>query len=143
MQQPILLLVEDSEDDAFFFCRTFQMSGAGLTVHHVKDGQAAMEFLEQSFAAGPLPRIMFLDLKMPVMNGFELLAWLRKQTYCAKIPVIVLSGSDHQNDIDRANELGAVSYLVKPATTDDFRRLLHTFAGDVAMPGPLGKGVPS
>jgi len=143
MQQPGILLVEDSEDDAFFFCRTFQMSGAGLFIHHVTDGSAAIKFLDQSCAAGSLPRIVFLDLKMPVMNGFELLAWMRKQTYCAQIPVVVLSGSDHQNDIDRANQLGAVCYLVKPATTDDFRRLLRTFAGDIEMPDPLGKGVPS
>jgi CheY-like chemotaxis protein len=143
MQQPVLLLVEDSEDDAFFFCRTFQKSGAGLFIHHVKNGAAAIEFLGQSSAAGSLPRIMFLDLKMPVMNGFELLAWMRKQTYGKQIPVIVLSGSDHQNDIDRASQLGAVCYLVKPATTDDLRRLLQTFAGDIEIPDLLGKGVSS
>jgi CheY-like chemotaxis protein len=112
-------------------------------VHHANNGRAAIEFLDQSSATGSLPRIMFLDLKMPVMNGFELLAWMRKQTYCAQIPVIVLSGSDHQNDIDRASQLGAVCYLVKPATTDDLRRLLQTFAGDIAISDPLGKGVPS
>lgn len=119
------------------------MSGTGLIIHHVTDGSAAIKFLDQNFAAGSLPRIVFLDLKMPVMNGFELLAWMRAQTYCVQIPVVVLSGSDHQNDIDRASQLGAVSYLVKPATTADLRRLLHKFAGDIENRGPLGKGIPS
>jgi CheY-like chemotaxis protein len=122
--KPILLLVEDEEDDAFFFARTFEQSGADFTVHHVSNGAEAIEFLKKPAVPASFPRIIFLDLKMPISNGFDVLAWMQKQTFPVPIPVVVLSGSEQQNDKDRARALGAADYLVKPLATADFDRVL-------------------
>jgi len=124
--KPLVLLVEDSDDDAFFFKRTFQKSGANCLLHHVLDGAAAVGVLKQASISDALqlPLAMFLDLKMPVMNGFEVLTWLRAQSFPAGMKVFVLSGSNQQEDKERALHLGAAEYLVKPVRVRDFRRLL-------------------
>ena len=136
--RPLVLLVEDSEDDAFFFKRTFQKSGANCLLHHVLDGAAAVGVLKQAAVSDALqfPVAMFLDLKMPVMNGFEVLTWLRAQSFLATMKVIVLSGSNQQEDKDRALRLGAAEYLVKPVRVGDLQRLLP----DVC-PAPAETGV--
>lgn len=125
IREPMLLLVEDSEDDVFFFNRTFEKAAIDCSIHHVSNGAEAVEFLQAGLNSSPqnLPQRIFLDLKMPVMNGFEVLEWLR--TFPVPIPVIVLSGSEHQDDKRRAAELGASAYLVKPAKVADLLRLLQ------------------
>lgn len=125
--KPILLLVEDSADDAFFFRRALQKSTLDCKVNHLSDGAEAVRFLRNASSSNPqiFPKVMFLDLKMPVLNGFDVLDWLRNQTFGDQIRVIVLSGSEHQCDKDRATELGAVDYLVKPVRTSDLERLLR------------------
>ena len=135
--KPLVLLVEDSEDDAFFFRRTFQKAGANCLLHHVLDGAAAVGVLKQASASNSLqfPVAMFLDLKMPVMNGFEVLTWLRAQSFAATIKVIVLSGSNQQEDKDRAMRLGASDYLVKPVKISDLQRLLPDFCPAPAETG--------
>jgi CheY-like chemotaxis protein len=123
---PLLLLVEDSEDDAFFFGRTLQKSGITCSLHHVTDGAQAIEYLrDASRDPQHFPRAIFLDLKMPVVNGFEVLDWMRTQAFPAPLEVIVLSGSEHPYDKERATQLGATDYLVKPVKVDDFRRALQ------------------
>lgn len=121
-----LLLVEDSEDDAFFFKRALQKSGMNCSLHRVADGSEAINFLQSTSISNyqELPKVMFLDLKMPVLNGFELLEWLQTQTFTPQMRVIVLSGSEHENDKTRAAKLGAMGYLVKPVTTSDLNRFL-------------------
>lgn len=123
--KPNILLVEDSEDDAFLFNWKFEQSGVDCAVHHVLDGAAAIEFLRQAAGSGSLPRLIFLDLKMPVMNGFEVLGWLKEQDFRSEMPVVVLSGSDQPNDKERAFQLGATSYLVKPVTVADIQHFLE------------------
>ena len=125
-------MVEDSEDDAFFFRRTLEKSGVSCPLHHVLNGAEAVEFLQDARNGGkqPLPYAIFLDLKMPVLNGFEVLEWMRTQTFPAPIHVIVLSGSEHQDDKARASELGATDYLVKPVRVKD----LHRFLNEVCPP---------
>ena len=122
----IVLLVEDSEDDAFFFRRTFDKSGVSCTIQHVTDGAQAIEFLRNaSISNDGFPQTIFLDLKMPVVNGFEVLDWLRTQAFAAAVQVIVLSGSEQQDDRERAAQLGASDYLVKPLKVCDLHRLLR------------------
>lgn len=125
--KPNLLLVEDSEDDAYFFGRTLQKSGLQCGLHHSVNGAEAIDFLQNVSVSDPeaLPSVVFLDLKMPVVNGFEVLAWLQTQTFADRIRVVVLSGSEHQSDKDRAAQLGAPDYLVKPITICDLERLLR------------------
>jgi len=124
---PTLLLVEDSEDDAFFFKRTLKKSGVTCELHHVINGAEAIEFLQNAASGEPekLPYAIFLDLKMPVLNGFEFLEWKRTQNFSSNIHVIVLSGSDYAPDIERAAGLGASDYLVKPLKVEDLYRYLR------------------
>src|SRR6187455_2125842 len=122
----MLLLVEDSEDDAFFFGRTLQKSGLPYSVHHVINGALAVEFLRGIASSNyeGLPQAIFLDLKMPVLNGFEVLDWLRSQAFPSQMRVFVLSGSEHHEDRERSLRMGAADYLVKPVKAHDFQRLL-------------------
>src|SRR6185437_4552821 len=133
-KRPTVLLVEDSEDDAFLFNWRFERSGIGCAVHHVLDGAAAIEFIRKAASSDcdSLPCLIFLDLKMPVLNGFEVLSWLREQEFASQIPVIVLSGSDEQGDKERALQLGAADYLVKPVKVIDIQRHL----GDICPATP-------
>jgi|SRR5436190_21951717 CheY-like chemotaxis protein len=123
---PVVLLVEESEDDAFFFERTLQKAGTTGSVQRAVDGAEAIAFLRTALA-GPrekLPRVVFLDLKMPVLNGFEVLEWIATEPFPPEMRVIVLSGSDHHEDRSRAAHLGATDYLVKPVRVRDLQRLL-------------------
>jgi CheY-like chemotaxis protein len=114
---PTILLVEDSEDDSYFFQRALQRSGQPCGLTHVRDGAAAVEALQKALSGeSKLPDLIFLDLKMPVMSGFEVLQWIRAQNIAQAVPVIVLSGSDQQADQTRALRLGAADFLVKPIT---------------------------
>lgn len=124
---PSILLVEDSEDDAFFFKRTLEKSGATCSLHHVCDGAQAVEFLRIALSSHErsLPQTIFLDLKMPVLNGFEVLDWMKTQAFPSSTQVVVLSGSEHPNDKDRAARLGATDYLVKPVKVADLQRILQ------------------
>ena len=120
-----MLLVEDSEDDAFFFRRMFQKCGENCDLTHLTDGQAAIDFLDKAVQGrfgAPLPQLVFLDLKMPILNGFDVLTWLQKQTLPQPLRVVVLSGSDDERDRKRAQQLGASDYVVKPIALDDLRR---------------------
>jgi len=139
MLKPTLLLVEDEEDDVFFFKRTLEKSGAAFSIHRASNGAEAIEFIRKSAGADSLPQIVFLDLKMPVLNGFDVLTWLQKQTFSASIPMIVLSGSEQQKDIERARQLGATDYLVKPIRVSDLNRVLRDVLGFSGAP-PMAAG---
>ena len=118
-QAPLILLVEDSEDDAFFFRHALKRLKFSGTCVHVTNGQEAIDFLEQARKDGQLPEMIFLDLKMPHLNGFEFLAWAGTQTFTPPLRIIVLSGSDHEADVQATRQLGASEYLVKPISAHD------------------------
>lgn len=123
----IILLVEDSDDDAFFFGRALEKSGLKCSLHHVPDGAQAIDYLRNASRSDrdEMPQVIFLDLKMPHVNGFEVLEWMQAQAFRTAMQVIVLSGSEHQDDKDRAARLGASEYLVKPIKANDLQRFLH------------------
>lgn len=132
--KPILLLAEDADDDAFFFKRIFEKTEQAFSLHHVFNGAAAIEFLRNGLKNKQLPQIIFLDLKMPLANGFDVLNWIREQKLPSTVSVYVLSGSEQQEDKERAQELGAIDYLVKPISATDLGRILQT-----VTPAPAGK----
>src|SRR4051794_23204862 len=95
---PTVLLVEDSEDDAYFFRRALKKLGRDCALIHVADGAAALDFFKAALAphadaAHPWPDLVFLDLKLPTFSGFEILEWLREQTLPRPLDITVLSGS--------------------------------------------------
>lgn len=122
VSQPLILLAEDSDDDAFFFERAFRKAAAGCSLLRAENGKRAVEMLARLGKRAEAPPLLcFLDLKMPVMNGFEVLEWLRFSGLKYKPKVIVLSGSNEQGDRKKALELGAADYLVKPITAELLR----------------------
>jgi CheY-like chemotaxis protein len=118
-----LLLVEDNEDDAFLMKRSLKAADVTQPLHVAKDGQQAIDYLAgrgpyADREAYPLPSVVFLDLKLPFKSGHEVLAWIRNQRELAQIIVVVLSSSNQPSDLKEAYRLGANSYVVKPAATE-------------------------
>jgi CheY-like chemotaxis protein len=123
--QPLVFLAEDSEDDVFFFQRAFRKAEVGCSLLRAENGRAAIEMLKDGASwPGSVPVVVFLDLKMPVMSGFEVLEWLRFSGLDPAPKVIVLSGSNDQDDRARAQSLGAADYLVKPITAEILREMI-------------------
>jgi CheY-like chemotaxis protein len=119
----LILLVEDSEDDAFFFRWTLEKCGFPSEVVHAPDVAAAVQHLTAALpgGGGRAPDLVFLDLKIPTLTGFEVLSWIREQQFVPPLDVAVLSGSEHASDIQRAHLLGATGYYVKPLSIEQLR----------------------
>ena len=115
---PTILIAEDSADDRMLIELGFRRAQFPFAIQFVEDGVCATEYLEGTGAFGdrakfPLPVVLLTDLKMPRMDGFELLEWVRGHEAWRSLPVIVLTGSSRSEDCDRATEAGADYYLVK------------------------------
>jgi CheY-like chemotaxis protein len=121
----LVLLVEDSDDDAYFFRRTLEKAQIKCNLQHLTNGAEAVDFLAPGSGSSPVPQVIFLDLKMPILNGFEVLEWMQTQNFPPQMQVIVLSGSEHPDDKERAARLGATDYLVKPVKASDLHRFLQ------------------
>ena len=116
--EPILLLIEDDLDHVDVTARALRRAGLAVRLCVVRDGKEALDLLgleevdkEGDFAA--LPRAVFLDLKMPRIDGWEVLRRIRESPRTARIPVIVVSESDRPEDVRLSYALGANSYLLK------------------------------
>jgi len=124
----LILLVEDSRDDAFFLRRAFLKAGLSHPIVDVRNGQQAVNYLSGNALYAdrslyPLPKLVLVDLKMPLMDGFELLAWLQSRPELERLPVIVISSSDHASDMAKAIKLGAKDYFVKPNSPEELVQL--------------------
>ncbi len=113
-----ILLVEDDRNERDVALRALDRAGLGATVSIACDGQEALEALglempEPSPGRPPQPRVIFLDLKMPRVDGWEVLERIRQAPETACIPVVVLSSSDREADVRRSYELGANSFVLK------------------------------
>jgi CheY-like chemotaxis protein len=122
-----ILLVDDSENDLFLLRRAFEMAKNEMPLQEVRNGEEAIAYLkgENQFHdrnTFPLPTLMLLDLNMPKKNGFEVLAWVRAQPKLKRLAIIFLTASMRREDLERAFDLGATSFLVKPSN-------LETLAG--------------
>jgi CheY-like chemotaxis protein len=127
---PAVLLVEDNEDDVFLMRRALRDSGVSISLHVVEDGQQAIDYLagegryvDRSLA--PSPALVFLDLKLPYLDGFEVLSWIRAVERLRRLPVVVLTSSPEERDRRRAAELGADQYCVKPPSRDMLKSVLR------------------
>jgi CheY-like chemotaxis protein len=119
----LVLLAEDNSTDALMVRRAFTKASIQGTLEVVEDGDKAVAYLsgKRPFAdrmRHPLPVLLLLDLKLPRRSGLEVLAWIRQQPGLKRLPVVVLTSSEENSDINRAYDLGANSYLVKPVNFD-------------------------
>ena len=120
-----ILLVEDNESDAELTIRALKKRKLANNLVHLKDGAEALDFL---FAKGAYenrdlvknPKVVLLDLKMPKVNGIEVLTKIREDERTRKIPVVVLTSSSEDPDVQRCYQLGVNSYIVKPVEFDNF-----------------------
>lgn len=138
-----ILLVEDDRDDVFIFERALKAARIANPVVVVKTGQEAMDYLSHQGDYAdqekyPLPFVIFLDLKLPYLDGFEVLSWIRAQPALQSIIVVVLSGSDETRDHQKAYALGARTYLVKPPQAKDIQLFIDSMASYWGYPGGTG-----
>jgi CheY-like chemotaxis protein len=128
---PTLLIAEDDDNDFLFFERALGIEKFEANIRRACDGDEVIEYLcgENHFAdreAHPLPNLMVLDLKMPRKNGFEVLEWLREHSDPETLPVVVFSSSEEPTDVQKAYELGASGYLVKPSSYLSYPEIIRT-----------------
>ena len=113
MERPNLLLIEDSETDAHFVIRILNKELRDAKYEWISDGQSALDYFDD-IEYSKVPDMILLDLKIPKINGLEVLKRLKKHPYISYLPIIVYSSSGDPRDIERAYSYGANSYLVKP-----------------------------
>lgn len=116
-----LLIAEDDANDVFFLKRAFEQADIQNPLHFVHDGQEAIDYLSGAGMFSdriqyPLPSLLILDLKMPRKTGMEVLKWLDEQPELRRLPVVVFTSSAHQKDVERAYQLGANAFVVKPSS---------------------------
>ena len=129
----LILHVENDPDDVFLLKRAFTKAGITREMRSAESGQAAVEYLNGSNAYGnrdayPLPTVILLDWNMPLMSGAEFLRWIRHDAKWKRLPVVVLTSSASEHDMQEAYDLGANGYLVKPSAQEAFISMVRGFA---------------
>jgi CheY-like chemotaxis protein len=133
MPEEPILLVEDDPSDFRLIQRAFERANLAIPMIRLTHGDDAVAYLAgdapyENRGAYPVPAIILLDIKLPRRSGFEVLEWIRKRpSALRRIPVVMLTSSRHSADINRAYDLGANSYLVKPSSTADLEELASNF----------------
>lgn len=138
-----VLLIEDNRDDVFLMRRAMKKAGVDWNLQVVTDGQEALDFFSgtgkfSDRSQFPLPSLVFLDLKLPYASGFEVLTAMEANPEHKNIPVVILTSSPEERDQQRAFELGAKAYLIKPPSADVLRK-----AADGDWAGTLSQAKPS
>jgi CheY-like chemotaxis protein len=132
LNNQFILLAEDDPNDVLLIQRAFQKAGLRNALKVVRDGEQAISYLDGRGVYAnrerfPAPFLLLLDLKMPGTDGFEVLEWVRKEPELKRLLVVVLTSSNLQEDVDRAYDLGANSYLVKPVSFDEMVNMIKRF----------------
>lgn len=128
--EPIdILLVEDNPGDVRLTEEAFREGGINNTLHIVTDGEAALDFLFQrgEYSDATRPHLVLLDLNLPKIDGHEVLEQIRDDDDLRRMPVIILTSSESQQDVIESYERNSNAYLTKPVTPTDFVDLVQTF----------------
>ena len=145
MSTPIhILLVEDSPADVELTLRAFKRRKLSNPVAVARDGEEALDYIHRrgAFGAGaPVPGLILLDLRLPKVDGLEVLRQLKEHPVYRNVPVVVLTTSGEDRDVARSYELGAASYIVKPVEFEKFQEVveridLYWIVTNVPYPAP-------
>jgi CheY-like chemotaxis protein len=128
MEQKIILLADDDSDDTEMFCEALESTDDNLICHCLING---VELLKKLNDLNQKPHLIFLDLNMPVMDGWECLKILKKDPNFQDIPVIMISTSSHKTEINNALDLGALCYFVKPNNFNELTQILHLITANL------------
>lgn len=123
LQKPTILLVEDNEEDAFLLRRALRLEKIDTGLQVAEDGQEAIEYLGgvgkyADRAQHPFPALVLLDLKLPYVHGFEVLAWVATQPACKDLRIVILTSSGEERDRAKARQFGLKSYFTKPPSKE-------------------------
>ena len=143
---PVILIVEDDEGHAILMRQNLELAGLNNPVEHFRDGQAALDFL---FRRGPGPKrengrayLILLDIRMPKVDGIEVLRRVKSDEELRKLPVIMLTTTDDNREVTRCHELGCSVYIQKPVDYEKFAeaiRRLGMFITLLQFPAVNGK----
>ena len=125
-----ILIAEDNEDYALILQHAIKSNGWANPVRILRHGKEVIQYLSgegeyADRARHPFPSVMFLDVKMPLASGFDVLQWMRGHPACSVLPTMMLSSSEDEKDVRLAFELGANAYFVKPATLNELKKMLQ------------------
>ena len=128
MDKKLLLLADDDIDDTEMFCEALAVVDENIICYCAKNGSEALRILND---LNEKPELIFLDLNMPVMSGWDCLKIIKKDQRLQEIPVIMISTSSHQKDLDTASVLGAHCYFVKPNSFSDLKNVLEVIISNL------------
>lgn len=129
-ERQTILLVDDSENDILLMRVAFKKAEFNSPLQEVHNGAEAIAYLKGEGGYSdrnkhPLPSVMLLDLNMPMKNGFDVLSWVRTQPMFKRLSITILTASMRPEDVERAFDLGANSYLVKPSNLDALAAMIR------------------
>ena len=130
----VILLAEDNDDHITLILRAFRKGSLINPIFVVKDGEEVIQYLRgvgkfENRDEYPLPSLLLLDLRMPKMNGFEVMEWIRQHPFFKPLRIVVLTTSEDMRDVNRAYQLGANSFLVKPMDLSGFTAIADAIQG--------------
>jgi CheY-like chemotaxis protein len=121
-----IMIVEDDPDDQFMLKKIFSSLFSNVTIQLVDNGHACIEYLETN--ASELPQLITMDLNMPLMNGLETTAQIKNDPRFSHVPVVILSTSDRETDMNASAKGGADDYFIKNINYDDLKNTIKTLS---------------
>jgi CheY-like chemotaxis protein len=126
----IILVAEDDPNDLELVRTAVMRNGTEVELHETSNGEEVIQYLQgegrfQDRQNFPLPDLLLLDIKMPRVDGLEVLRWLHANPKCAKLPVVMLSGSGLEKDVEDAYRHGVNTYFAKPSEFEEMQKLIH------------------
>lgn len=127
-QSSVILVVDDDKEDQLILQEYFMEAGIPGSVIYLDNGEVTITFLESIEKEDQLPRLIVLDLNMPVLNGTQTLLYIKRDPRLKKIPVIIFSTSENEDDRRKCLSYGAVDYLTKPMSYEEGQAIVKRFA---------------